>query len=301
MERFDIEITTAVEENYKGQDQPFHGKTQSGKIYFGIWDGHGSNSVIHALREIMGNGKLDEFMDQKSPVQSITDYLLEGRVCRTYESSGATMNFCIFDGNTLSCTNCGDSRTFVFRNGECVFISEDHNSRNEKERRRLEGKVKYSPSQNLRMISEKELIAIPAEYIHFSSGNQLAISQSVGHNNITGIDPTIVSIAVESTDEIVVLCVSDGVVDMLWKDDNDDVIEDDLQMLYSLSADDLKNKIMSRWLQPWDMTNLDGEYAKGISYDKSDCDDVGITRFVLKPKNIHGEYSTENSTNSLSG
>jgi serine/threonine protein phosphatase PrpC len=301
MERFNIEITTAVEENYKGQDQPFHGITPSGKIYFGIWDGHGSNSVIQELRSIVKRGKLDEIMDTESPVITITDHLLSTNICRTYESSGTTMNFCIFDGNTLSCSNCGDSRTFVFRNGECIFISEDHNSKNEKERERLQGKVKYSPSQSLRMISESELTCTPAEYIQFQNGNLLAISQAIGHNNITGIDPTTISIAVESTDKIVALCVSDGVVDMLWKDDNDEVKPSDLKMLYSFSADDLKNKILSRWLQPWDMTNLNGEYAKGISYDKSDCDDIGITRFVLKPKNIHGEYSTENSTNSLSG
>ena len=133
MSDFTTEITIAVEQNYKEQDQPFYGKTPSGKTYFGIWDGHGSNSVIQELRSIMKSGKLDEIMDTESPVQSITDHLLENHVCRTYESSGATMNFCVFDGGALVCTNCGDSRTFVFRNGQCIFISEDHNSKNKKE------------------------------------------------------------------------------------------------------------------------------------------------------------------------
>jgi serine/threonine protein phosphatase PrpC len=285
MSDFITEITIAVEQNHKGQDQPFYGNTPSGKTYFGIWDGHGSNSVIQELRSIMKSGKLDEIMDTESPVHEITDYLLENRVCRTYESSGATMNFCVFDGKTLVCTNCGDSRTFVFRNGECIFISKDHNSRNKKERDRLEGKVKYSPCQCLRMISETHIIGAPGEYIHYQDGRQLALSQAIGHNNTTGLDPTVVSIVVEPTDEIVALCVSDGVLDMLWKEDNDEVKSEDLQMLYSLSGEELKNKIMSRWLQPWDMTDANGESAKDISYDKCDCDDVGITRFVLKPKN----------------
>jgi serine/threonine protein phosphatase PrpC len=279
-----IEISTALEQNSKYQDQPFHGKTPSGKMYFGIWDGHGTNSVIYALRDIMRSGKLDEFMDSESPIQTITNYLLEKRVCRIYESSGATMNFGILSDNLLTFTNCGDSRTFVFRNGNLIFESEDHNSRNEKERKRLEGKVKYTPSQCLRMISEKKLIGAPAEYIHYPDGRQLAISQAIGHNNVTGIDPSVITIVVESTDEIVALCVSDGVVDMLLKDENDEIKEEDLQMLYSFSAEELKNKIMSRWLQSWDMTNSLGESATDISYDKCDCDDVGITRFVLNPK-----------------
>jgi serine/threonine protein phosphatase PrpC len=193
------------------------------------------------------------------------------------------MNFGILSDNLLTFTNCGDSRTFVFRNGNCIFISEDHNSKNQKERARLEGKVKYSPSQNLRMISEKELIGTPSEYIQYLSGNILALSQAIGHNNITGIDPSVLTIVVESKDEIVALCVSDGVVDMLWKDENDEIKEEDLKMLYSFSAEELKDKIMERWLQPWDMTNVKGESATDISYEKCDCDDIGITRFVLRP------------------
>jgi len=294
-------ITSSVEENYKGQDQPFHGKTPSGKIYFGIWDGHGSNSVIDVLRDIMENGKLDEMMDAESPVIEIANYLVEHQVCKSYESSGATMNFGVLSDNVLTFTNCGDSRTFVFRNGDCIFISEDHNSKNEKERTRLEGKVKYSPSQGLRMISETELIGTRTEYVQFFSGNLLAISQAIGHNNITGIDPTITTIVVQPDDEIVALCVSDGVIDMLWKDENDVIKDTDIQMLYALSSEDLKSKIMSRWLQKWDMTDINGIQLKGASFSKEECDDVGIIKFVLKSTGIHGEYDTENLTNSLSG
>lgn len=281
-----VEITTAVEQNYKCQDQPFYGTTPSGKIYFGIWDGHGSNSVIQELRNIMTNGKLAEIMDTESPVHTITDYLLDHNICRINESSGAAMNFCIFDGNNLICTNCGDSRAFIFRNGEIIFMSVDHNSKNENEKNRLEGKVTYSQSQCLKVISEKDLVGSPTEYIHYENRIQLALSQAIGHNNITGIDPAIVTIEVRPTDEIVAICVSDGVIDMLWKDENDDVKDSDIKMLYSFSAEDLKNKIMSRWLQPWNMTNLQGVSEKNVSYDKSECDDVGITRFVLKPKQI---------------
>lgn len=282
----DVEITTAVEQNYKFQDQPFYGTTPLGKIYFGIWDGHGSNSVIQELRNIMTNGKLSEIMDTESPVHTITDYLLQHNICRINESSGAAMNFCIFDGKNLICTNCGDSRAFIFRNGEVIFMSVDHNSRNEKERNRLEGKVTYSQSQCLKVISDKELVGSPSEYIHYENGIQLALSQAIGHNNITGIDPVVETIAVKPTDEIVAICASDGVIDMLLKDENDEVKDIDIKMLYSFSAEDLKNKIMSRWLQPWDMTNLQGVSEKNVSYDKSECDDVGITRFVLKPKEI---------------
>ena len=280
----DVEIETAVEQNYKGQDQPFFGETVSGKRYFGIWDGHGSNSVIRELRKIMSNGKLAEIMDTLSPVQSVTDYLLENHVCSTRESSGATMNFGIIEKNLLTCTNCGDSRMFVFRNGELVFMSEDHNSKNEKERIRLGENAKYVPSYTIRMVSETELIGIPSEYILYKNENQLAVSQAIGHFNVTGIAPDAVPIHFDVYDEIVALSVSDGVTDMLITDKHDNIIDSEIQMLYRMSAEELKNKIQARWLQPWDMTSLKGEKQLGVSYEKYDCDDVGITKVYIRPK-----------------
>ena len=280
----DVEIETAVEQNCKVQDQPFFGETASGKRYFGIWDGHGSNSVIYELRKIMANGKLAEIMETSSPVQTITDYLLENHVCGPRESSGATMNFGIIEKNLLTCTNCGDSRMFVFRNGKLVFMSEDHNSKNKKERIRLGENTTYNQSYTIRMVSETELIGIPSEYILHTSDNQLAVSQAIGHCNATGIAPHVVPIHFDATDEIVALSVSDGVIDMLITDENDNIIESEIKMLYQLTAEKLKNKIQARWLQPWDMTNLEGEKQTGVSYKKYDCDDVGITKVSIRPK-----------------
>lgn len=280
----DVEIETAVEQNYKGQDQPFFGETSTGKRYFGIWDGHGSNSVIGELREIMSNGKLAEIMDTEFPLQTVTDYLLENYVCSTRESSGATMNFGIIEKNLLTCTNCGDSRMFVFRNGELVFMSEDHNSKNEKERLRLGENKKYIASHNIRVVSETELVGIPSEYICHSNDNQLAVSQAIGHCNVTGIAPDVVPIYFDAADEIVALSVSDGVIDMLISDEDDNIIESEIQMLYRMSAEELKDKIQARWLQPWDMTPLKGEKQPGVSFNKYDCDDVGITKVYIRPK-----------------
>lgn len=280
----DIEIETAVEQNGKGQDQPFFGETLSGKRYFGVCDGHGSNSVIQEVRKIMENGKLSEIMDTPSPVQSITDHLLKNFVCSIHESSGATMNFGIIEKNVITCTNCGDSRMFVFRNGKVIFMSEDHNSRNEKERLRLGENTKYVPSQTIRVISESEVIGIPSEYITHKNGNMLALTQAIGHLNTTGVVPDVVPIHFDATDEIVALSVSDGVLDMLIKDDQDNIIESEIQMLYHLSAEDLKNKIQSRWLQPWIMSSIIGEKHSGVSFTKSNCDDIGISKAWIRPK-----------------
>jgi hypothetical protein len=279
-----IEITTAVEQNGKGQDQPFFGETASGRRYFGIWDGHGSNSVINELRSYMVNGKLAEFMEETSPVCAVANELLKTQICRTYESSGATMNCGILDKNVLKFINCGDSRMFVFRNGELLFQSDEHCALNVKEKARLGDKVTYDKSRNIKMVDENKIIAVYSEYVRMKNGNQLAVTQALGHNGNLPPFPEVYEIEVGPTDEIVAVSVSDGVTDMLCYDDQENIVPLDTKMLYELSAEDLKNKIQERWLQSWTMVTLDGEEHNGIKYEKTDCDDIGITRFVMRPK-----------------
>jgi serine/threonine protein phosphatase PrpC len=281
----DIEITTAVEQNSnKGQDQPFSGETESGSRYFGIWDGHGSNKVINELRSYITNGRLAEFMAEASPVCAISDELLRKRICESYESSGATMNYGILEGNVLKCVNCGDSRMFVFRNGELLFQSDEHSALNEKERVRLGDKITYNPSKNIKMVDESKLIEVYSEYVLMKNGNTLAITQALGHNGNLPPCPDVYEIEIAPTDEIVAVSVSDGVTDMLWYDEQDNIVPGDIKMLYELSAEELKEKIQARWLQTWTMVTMNGKEYTNQRYTKNVCDDVGITRFVMKPK-----------------
>jgi len=280
----EIEVSSAVEQNGKGQDQPFSGETASGKRYFGIWDGHGSNGVIGELRTMMKNGKLANFMEHDSPIEDISEDLLKRKIVFRGESSGSTMNCGILENNILTCMNCGDSRMFLFRNGELIFQSEEHFWNNSKEKERLGDLVSYDKSQNIKLISEKEMIAVYSEYIRMKNGNQLASTQSIGHNNDLKPAPDVFRFEIEPTDEIVAVCVSDGVTDMLIYDEEDNIREQDIRMIYEYSAEELKDTIQERWLQPWDMTTMDGITHTGCGYSKSQCDDIGVTRFVMKPK-----------------
>jgi len=281
-----IEITSALEQNtFKGQDQPFSGETATKKKYFGVWDGHGSNSVITKLREYASNGKLDEIMDQESPVEYITNDLIREKVCKENECSGATMNFGIIDGNFITFINCGDSRMFVFCNGELKYTSTEHYWANERERDRLKSKnVRYSKSANIKITSPSEFISVYSEYVHYSNGQSLALTQAIGHNNITGIDPEIFKMEFLPTDEIVAVAVTDGVTDMLITDSVNDIVQSDIEMLRDFSAEQLKNTIQARWTQSWKMTMIKSNDSPQIcSYSKEQCDDIGITRLVMKP------------------
>jgi serine/threonine protein phosphatase PrpC len=279
-----IDIAIAVVENGKGQDQPFHGETASGKRYFGVCDGHGTNSVIRELRNMMKNGRFADFMEETYPITKIADDLVERRICGMRESSGSTINLGILEGNTLKCMNAGDSVMFVFKNGLLVFKSLEHSASNIQEKNRLGNKVLYRPVSTIKVVSETEIINGHAEYVLLQGGTELAFTQALGHNNKAKPVPEVNEIIIDNADEIVVVCVTDGVTDMLIKNTDDTFREQDIRMVYELSAEELKNKIMERWLQLWDMTTSDGVTHKGCQYKKSECDDVGITRFVMKPR-----------------
>jgi len=280
----DINISIAVEQNGKGQDHPFFGETASGKRYFGIWDGHGTDSVIRELRKYDVTGKLAEFMDESSPANAISNELFRTKICRPLESSGATMNYGILNGNVFTCVNCGDSKMFVFRNGELIFESEDHYWGNLKEKERLGDNIKFHPTMNIKAVSENKIIAVPSEYMIQKNGNRLAVTQAVGHCNISEPAPDVYVINIEPTDEIVAVSVSDGVTDMLIYDENNNIREQDIRMIYELSAESLKSTIQARWLKPWTMTSLEGDEIPNCKFKKTECDDVGVARMIIKPK-----------------
>jgi len=279
-----IELSSAVEQNDKGQDQPFSGITSSGKYYSGVFDGHGKNNVINALREYQTIGELNEFMDNDSPVESIQQRLNDDEVCPSYISSGSTITFAVLDGNMLKIINCGDSRTFVFRNGILEFITEEHFCGNPREKERLGKFGKYRESGSLKVISETTLIQVPSEYRILDNCYELAVTQALGHNNFAKPAPDIYEMVINPNDEVIVVSVTDGVTDMLICDeiDQDKIRESDIRMIYELSAEELKNKIQERWGQEWIMRPLNQKEQKS-RFEKHHFDDVGIARMVIRP------------------
>ena len=278
-----VELSSAVEQNDKGQDQPFSGVTASGKYYSGVFDGHGKNNVINALREYQATGELNEFMDNETPVEAIQQRLKDDEICPSYISSGSTITFAVLDANQLKIINCGDSRTFVFRNGILEFITEEHFCGNPREKERLGGLGKYRESGSLKVISETTLIQVPSEYRILDNCYELAVTQALGHNDFAKPAPDIYEIVIKPNDEVIVVSVTDGVTDMLICDsiDQDKIREEDIRMIYELSAEELKNKIQERWGQEWIMRPLNQKEQKA-RYEKDQFDDVGIARMVIR-------------------
>ena len=284
---YQVEMSTAVEQNGKGQDLAISGTTVSGKEYIAVFDGHASDSVINALRAMQAVGDFTTIMDSDCPVELVQQILIEDDVCSDGKSSGSTMTGAVLDGNELRIFNCGDSRTFVFRNGVLEYATEEHCPGNPDDRAR--STHDFIPDARLRAISETTLEQIPAEYAVIRPvgrpSYRIAATRALGHDGHLNPTGDLHTFVIEPTDEIVVVSVSDGVTDMLICDENDRnaIRAEDIRMLYELSVEELTNKIQERWGQPWTGISISGKISN-LQWTKGEWDDVGIARMVIRSK-----------------
>jgi serine/threonine protein phosphatase PrpC len=281
---YHVELSTAVEQNYKGQDVTISGTTALGKNYIAVFDGHGSDAVTFALRDMQGGGNFNTIMEEDDPVQVIQKKLMDDKVCKEGVSSGATITGALLDRNQLKIFNCGDSRTFVFRNGILEFVTVEHFSGNLSEREN--SPYGFKPSTNFKAVSETLLQQTQSDYVIVDPITKpkydLALTRALGHNGLVNPVAEFHTMAIEQSDEIVVVSMSDGCTDMLIYDE-ENIREADVRMIYELSAEEFKNKIQERWGQIWSVHLLAGRIVEQ-QWRKTDFDDVGVARMVIRPK-----------------
>lgn len=285
-----VELSTAVQQNGKGQDIPISGTTASGKNYIAVFDGHGANPVTFALREMQRAGVLNSMMDEDAPVQSIQKKLIDDNVdalCNPRESSGATITGAILDGKMLKVFNCGDSRTFVFRNGVLEFVTAEHFPGNLSERKI--SPYRFKPSTNFKAVSDTLLEQTRSEYTivdpPMKDMYELALTRALGHDGLVNPVPEVNTFVIEPSDEVVVVSMSDGCTDMLIcpEENSENICAADVRMIYELPAEEFKNKIQARWGQIWSVKLLSGKTVEQ-QWNKDYFDDIGVARMVIRPK-----------------
>jgi serine/threonine protein phosphatase PrpC len=272
-----IDINTKLTQLSKKQDfiiseQAIDKNTGELFSWIVVFDGHGSNDCIDFIRKIPLQDMI-EFIISDNPIENLSEYIDTNLELKS--SSGSTMCLIKIYLNRIVCINCGDSQAAIYKNGELEFITEEHNYKNEKEKLRLENNVNYLPSSNIQIEDINTLINVYSEYIEWKVENytKLACSQCLGHNGITGCVPDTVIIPITPGDRFKVILGSDGLWDMIMKDN-----EDEIKELYGMDAEQIMNKVVDRWLQPWNMidrlnNNPIIHYSK---YKPYQCDDISV-------------------------
>ena len=195
--------------------------------------------------------------------------------------SGATCSFAKIYKNEITkqmkivAEWIGDSPILIFVNGELVFQSELHSWSNEKEIQRLKEKGVLKSIENassgFKIISDNRLIISPGKYIRFKNTTEdefdetyLAMTRSLGHQRITGIETQKHTIECTTEDEVRVIAFSDGVGDIIH-------IETDMDKLKKFSAKEIVDLAEFRWKQLWYLGETGENKTRFPSNGYDDC------------------------------
>jgi serine/threonine protein phosphatase PrpC len=239
----------------KEQDLAVHGKYDKG-YYIGVFDGHGTSECIQILR------RLDYSIIANNPVK-----IIEHTSSWLY-NSGSTMNFTtiqVEDEIIVTNYNAGDSECIVFVNGKLVFESVSHTLTKPGERQRLAPLLRdvrpvtgaWSPIP----LSERRMTVHRSDISNFKTGESIVPTMALGHNNMTGFDPDIVTMRFKLTDHVRIVSGSDGFWGMIVKKLDEDKLK-------TFTLEQLIDFAEKRWRQEW-------EYAGDINKP----DNIEITRF----------------------
>jgi len=279
-----IQISSALEQMFKEQDYICQGiglDAASGESF--QWtmlnDGHGTNSCINFIRSIP-DAKKSELISQTDPIAALAKYIDSSNCVRLYEISGATAVITKCYSNRAEVITCGDSQAVVFKNGQIVHITKEHNCNNEAERIRvLEAGRSFNKSSNIQVISHNEIKKIPAEYVIFANPMNfiLACTQALGHNSITGYAPDKYVVEFEDDANYKIVLGSDGLFDMTMLDD-----ESDIAILSEYKADEIALWCKKRWLQTWYAhSELQSNNKVSFQYEKEQCDDISVATIEI--------------------
>jgi serine/threonine protein phosphatase PrpC len=251
-----ISMDLCVRGLVKNQDVAFNGRGDNFD-YGIILDGHGSDQFINFMRS------LDwlYIVSQDDPWVMIQSILMEN----SHLEGGSTLIIMKAFINRIEIISVGDSSIIIHKNGELSYMNEKHTHRNPTEIERLSQLQYYRGTKKMKdyipqIRNSQEMQADRSYYNYFGiySQTQLAMTQSLGHGNITGYHPERHIEYFEETDRINILMGSDGLFDMLLltqkvktppelsTDDLDDIQKDNDDILI-MNATEIVEKIEKRW------------------------------------------------------
>jgi serine/threonine protein phosphatase PrpC len=279
-----VTIQESVDQLSSGQDQTAQGVFNDGET--GQWamvtDGHGTNTCITFIRSI-SQDKLNEIVSKTNPVEELADYINLHAGVGPLESSGATMCLVKVYADKIVCINAGDSQAAVYKNENLEFITAEHNPSNLMERERLDKLpgFSYLSSNNIQIISPTQLRGTVSQYACWSSGPRLATTQALGHNGRTGYAPDVTTIYYGPTDAIQVVIGSDGLWDMVNKDDHEELLS-----LRKMTSDQILQFATNRWKQWWNMApaHTPNIWTQARFTTKMEFDDVCAVKIDVVPE-----------------
>lgn len=286
MSSHNVLLSEHIQQMDKHQDQTYIGdgvneETGEKFKYAMITDGHGRHDCIRVLRSIT-KADLSTMLGKKNPVFALANYVKSRMHPTRPYGSGATLCFTKIFEDRIECVNVGDSQFAVFKDGELLHLSTEHTWENAKDKERLlatDPFLFFEPSKTIKVISKTKMISAYTEYAVWADGNRLACTQALGHGSRTGFAPDTISIPLEKGSTYKVIIGSDGIWDMVIKDDPEDI-----KRFSTMNGNEIVESISARWLQEWDMapSETSTEVEKG-RFQRHECDDISLVVADILP------------------
>ena len=232
--------------------------------YIGAMDGHGTGINTNACITLMRSIDFDRVVCESNPVQFIHDTYLKSH---NLINSGSTFTFARINKTKrqIEVINVGDSMTVVFKNGKIIYKTPEHNFQNPEEIERTRPFVQFIRKQQAPFpVNDIDVHLLDSNVGIWNTGEVLVPTQSFGHNNMTGLVPSEVTLSYEPEDKMRVICATDGFWDM-------NMIE--YPYLASEDAQRLIHIAQRKWNQSW--MYYDG-VNDTVQTNFDAADDIGI-------------------------
>ena len=233
-------------------------------VYIGVMDGHGNGVNKNKCINLLRSYNFDEIAASDDPVEIIASKLQP----HDLRASGSTFTFARINKpeREIEVFNVGDSKTVVIINGKIVYTTPEHTFHNAAEVERTKDFVhSIAPTMAPFPVNEHDIHMIRSDVGLFRNGDFLVPSQSLGHDNVTGLAPSVEKISYAKTDVVRVICGSDGFWDM-YMEQYEQLSCDTPEGLIQLAED--------RWKQQWNF--YDGKKAPVVTNFGNQFDDIAI-------------------------
>jgi len=235
------------------------------------YDGHGPDRCIDLIRRIPTRDIIQRFEKPEVEIQR----LLTGATPAVSIRSGATCSIVKIYSNRVVCRSVGDSEIYVYINSEVAYHSTNHTYDSMAERTRLLMKGWPVASQRLTILSPVKMSYLPTNIFRYTEGFELAPTQSLGHQGITGISAEVKTVLFNPSDRVDVIVATDGLWDVFMPS-----CPEDKEHILTYSAPQLAALGELRWKQEWEF--IDSSLPEGFEMNRfGDYDDVGVAVYRL--------------------
>jgi len=279
-------LSDSTKQSSSGQDFATSGITNDSRyMYLVIADGHGkwSSETIRYLRHVQWATiiQTDEFMEKiKEDIKKLNT-----------KGEGSTLSVVRILDHRIICEGqengyievyfIGDSTVKVYRDGEEIFKTKDHDRDNLEDIKRIMETcnmrgIERNNIWDIEVIDNKRIKSVPAAIFDFGGSDKINFTNSLGHNGKTGSIVAYNKILMDDDKTYKVVAGSDGLWGMTHAGDGDFLARPDTN---AKSIVEFANR---RWRQKWIHDNT-VEIVDDAAFPESNIDDICAAVCLIKP------------------